>query len=62
MKRTPLLQAHEFFRRGPSSAEGWSQLIGRGREWESFYRDRVEELNLTIGEGADGAIVISGGS
>ena len=40
MKRTPLLQAHEFFRRGPSSAEGWSQLIGRGREWESFYRDR----------------------
>ena len=40
MKRTPLLQAHEFFRRGRSSAEGWSQLIGRGREWESFYRDR----------------------
>jgi nitrate reductase alpha subunit len=39
-KRTPILQAHEFFRRGPVSAEGWSQLIGRGREWESFYRDR----------------------
>jgi nitrate reductase / nitrite oxidoreductase, alpha subunit len=39
-KHTPILQAHEFFRRGPASAEGWSQLIGRGREWESFYRDR----------------------
>jgi nitrate reductase alpha subunit len=39
-KRTPILQAHEFFRRGPASAEGWSQLIGRDREWESFYRDR----------------------
>ncbi|MGZ4386405.1 MAG: molybdopterin-dependent oxidoreductase, partial [Gaiellaceae bacterium] len=22
------------------SAEGWSQLVGKGREWESFYRDR----------------------
>ncbi|MDR0358428.1 MAG: nitrate reductase subunit alpha [bacterium] len=42
MARTdnPLLQAHQFFRRGPASAEGWSQLVAKGREWESFYRDR----------------------
>jgi nitrate reductase alpha subunit len=39
-KRTPLLDAHEYFRRGPASAEGWSQLVGKGREWESFYRER----------------------
>jgi nitrate reductase alpha subunit len=39
-KHTPLLDAHEFFRRGPVSAEGWSQLVGKGREWESFYRSR----------------------
>src|SRR4051794_15481437 len=32
--------AHEFFRRGESNAEGWSLLIGRGRKWESAYRDR----------------------
>jgi nitrate reductase alpha subunit len=32
--------AHEFFRRGESSAEGWSMLIGRGRDWERAYRDR----------------------
>jgi nitrate reductase alpha subunit len=32
--------AHEFFRRGDASAEGWSMLIGRGRGWESAYRDR----------------------
>jgi nitrate reductase alpha subunit len=38
--RSLLLEAHEFFRRGPASADGWSQLVGRGREWESFYRDR----------------------
>jgi nitrate reductase alpha subunit len=38
--RSLLLDAHEFFRRGPASAEGWSQLVGKGREWESFYRDR----------------------
>ncbi|HEX6763455.1 MAG TPA: nitrate reductase subunit alpha [Gaiellaceae bacterium] len=36
----PLLEAHQFFRGGPVSAEGWSQLIGRNREWESFYRER----------------------
>jgi nitrate reductase alpha subunit len=39
-RSAPLLEAHRFFRRGPVNAEGWSQLIGRGREWESFYRDR----------------------
>ena len=36
----PLLPAHRFFRRGPVSAEGWSQLVSKDREWESFYRDR----------------------
>jgi nitrate reductase / nitrite oxidoreductase, alpha subunit len=36
----PLLQAHQFFRQGPASAEGWSQLVAKDREWESFYRDR----------------------
>ena len=36
----PLLGAHRFFRRGPVSSEGWSQLVSRGRDWESFYRDR----------------------
>src|ERR1700730_8182045 len=36
----PLLTAHRFFRQGPVSAEGWSQLVSKGREWESFYRDR----------------------
>jgi nitrate reductase alpha subunit len=42
MARTPnpLLDAHQFFRRGPASAEGWSQLVAKGRDWESFYRDR----------------------
>ena len=35
-----LLRAHEFFRRGPVSEEGWSQLTAKNREWESFYRDR----------------------
>ncbi|HEY7206873.1 MAG TPA: molybdopterin-dependent oxidoreductase, partial [Gaiellaceae bacterium] len=39
-RRTPILEAHEFFRRGPTSAEGWSQLVGKGRDWESFYRER----------------------
>ena len=39
-KRTAILEAHEFFRRGESNAEGWSQLVGKGREWESFYRER----------------------
>jgi nitrate reductase alpha subunit len=32
--------AHEFFRRGEASADRWSLLIGRGRKWESAYRDR----------------------
>ena len=36
----PLLGLHQFFRQGPASAEGWSQLVSKGREWESFYRDR----------------------
>ena len=35
-----LVAAHEFFRKGEASAEGWSMLIGRGRDWESAYRDR----------------------
>lgn len=34
------LAAHEFFRQGEANAEGWSLLIGRGRKWESAYRDR----------------------
>jgi nitrate reductase alpha subunit len=40
LARRPLVGAHEFFRGGPASAEGWSQLVGKGREWESFYRER----------------------
>ena len=36
----PLLGLHQFFRQGPVSAEGWSQVVGKGRESESFYRDR----------------------
>ncbi len=36
----PLLGAHRFFRNGPVSAEGWSQLVAKNRDWESFYRDR----------------------
>ena len=35
-----LLRAHEFFRRGPASPEGWSQLVSKDRDWESFYRGR----------------------
>jgi len=35
-----LVAAHEFFRRGEASAEGWSMLIARGRGWEHAYRDR----------------------
>ena len=35
-----LVAAHEFFRQGEASAEGWSMLIARGRGWESAYRDR----------------------
>ena len=37
---TAVVAAHEFFRRGEANAEGWSMLIGRGRNWESAYRDR----------------------
>lgn len=39
-RSSPLLDAHEFFRRGPVNAEGWSMLIGRDRRWERSYRDR----------------------
>ncbi|MGE3140136.1 MAG: nitrate reductase subunit alpha, partial [Thermoleophilia bacterium] len=35
-----LTAAHEFFRSGEANAEGWSMLIGRGRDWERAYRDR----------------------
>jgi nitrate reductase / nitrite oxidoreductase, alpha subunit len=38
--KNPLLEAHQFFRRGRASAEGWSQLVAKGRDWESFCRDR----------------------
>jgi nitrate reductase / nitrite oxidoreductase, alpha subunit len=38
--RDPLLEVHRFFRRGPTSSEGWSQVVAKNREWESFYRDR----------------------
>jgi nitrate reductase alpha subunit len=37
---TAVVAAHEFFRRGDASAEGWSMLIGRNRDWERAYRDR----------------------
>ena len=36
----PLLQAHRFLRRGPVSAEGWSQLVAKNRAWERSYRGR----------------------
>jgi len=35
-----LLAAHRFLRRGPVSEEGWSQLVAKGREWETSYRGR----------------------
>jgi nitrate reductase / nitrite oxidoreductase, alpha subunit len=35
-----LLQAHRFLRRGPVSAEGWSQLVAKNRAWERSYRGR----------------------
>jgi nitrate reductase alpha subunit len=38
--RSSLLPAHRFFRRGPVSAEGWSQLVAKGRQSEAFYRER----------------------
>jgi len=38
--RQPLLQAHEYFRRGQASEEGWSLLVAKDRDWESFYRGR----------------------
>jgi nitrate reductase / nitrite oxidoreductase, alpha subunit len=37
---SPLLAAHRFLRRGPVNAEGWSQLVGKGRDWERSYRGR----------------------
>jgi nitrate reductase alpha subunit len=36
----PLLQAHRFLRRGPISAEGWSQLVAKNRTSERSYRGR----------------------
>jgi nitrate reductase alpha subunit len=39
-QRSPLLEAHRFLRRGPVSAEGWSQLVGKDRDWERSYRGR----------------------
>jgi len=38
--KNSLLKAHQFFRQGPVSAEGWSELVAKDRDWESFYRDR----------------------
>ena len=35
-----LLEAHRFLRRGPVSAEGWSQLVAKDRAWERSYRGR----------------------
>ena len=40
MARSPLLDAHRFFRRGPVNAEGWSQLVAKDRAWERSYRGR----------------------
>jgi nitrate reductase alpha subunit len=37
---SPLLEAHRFLRRGPISAEGWSQLVAKDRAWERSYRGR----------------------
>ena len=31
-----LLTTHRLLRRGPISEEGWSQLVAKGREWESY--------------------------
>jgi nitrate reductase / nitrite oxidoreductase, alpha subunit len=39
-RRSPLLEAHRFLRRGPVNAEGWSQLVGKDRDWERSYRGR----------------------
>jgi nitrate reductase alpha subunit len=38
--RNPILQAHQFFRQGPISPDGWNQLVAKDRDWESSYRDR----------------------
>ncbi|HUO71462.1 MAG TPA: nitrate reductase subunit alpha [Solirubrobacteraceae bacterium] len=35
-----LLETHRFLRRGPVSAEGWSQLVAKDRAWERSYRGR----------------------
>ncbi|HSC01752.1 MAG TPA: molybdopterin-dependent oxidoreductase, partial [Solirubrobacteraceae bacterium] len=40
MAENALLQAHRFLRRGPVSAEGWSQLVAKNRAWERSYRGR----------------------
>ncbi|HET8607173.1 MAG TPA: nitrate reductase subunit alpha, partial [Gaiellaceae bacterium] len=44
--RRSILQAHEFFRGGPANAEGWSQLVAKDRDWESFYRDRWQHTKV----------------
>ncbi|MGH2865013.1 MAG: nitrate reductase subunit alpha, partial [Solirubrobacteraceae bacterium] len=36
----PLLDVHRFLRRGPTNAEGWSQLVAKDRDWEGSYRGR----------------------
>ncbi|HEX5250758.1 MAG TPA: nitrate reductase subunit alpha [Gaiellales bacterium] len=38
--RSALLPAHRFFRRGEASAQGWSELVAKGRASEAFYRER----------------------
>lgn len=35
-----VLRAHRYFRRGPVSEEGWSQLVAKDRDWERSYRGR----------------------
>ena len=41
-----LLDSPRFFRRGARSAEGWSELTPRGREWERLYRERWEHTRV----------------
>lgn len=37
---SPLLRTHQFLRKGPVNAEGWSQLVSKDRDWEQSYRGR----------------------
>jgi hypothetical protein len=39
-RRSPLLEAHRFLRRGPVNADGWSQLVAKDRDRERSYRGR----------------------